>query len=278
MASGTNILSYLNRDTPVHRLTGVTKLAVFLIWTIVCMVTYDTRVLLSALFLSITVFLIAKIRFSEVKTVLIFIGIFLLLNDITLYLFAPEQGVVIYGTRHVLFQFTSRYTVTQEQLFYLFNVTLKYFTTVPIALLFILMTDPSEFASSLTRLKVSYRVSYAVSITLRYLNDVQNDLHSISQSQQARGIDLSRDAKLKDRVLGLAGIAIPLIFSSLDRIELISNAMDLRGFGKKDRRTWYCERPMTKTDYFVIVMAALLCAIAIAVTLSNAGRYYNPFI
>lgn len=278
MASGTNILSYVNRDTPVHRLTGVTKLAVFLIWTIVCMVTYDTRVLISALILSVTVFLIAKIRFSEVRTVLLFIGIFLLLNDITLYLFAPEQGVLIYGTRHVLFHFSERYTVTQEQLFYLFNVTLKYFTTVPIALLFILTTDPSEFASSLTRLKVSYRVSYAVSITLRYLNDVQNDLHNIAQAQQARGIDLTRDAKLKERVLGLAGIAIPLIFSSLDRIELISNAMDLRGFGKKERRTWYCERAMTKNDWLIIGAASVLAAAAIAVTLSNAGRYYNPFI
>nr|WP_202968607.1 energy-coupling factor transporter transmembrane component T [Oceanobacillus picturae] len=32
---------------------------------------------------------------------------------------------------------------------------------------------------------------------------------------------------------------MPLIFSSLERIEVISNAMELRGFGKKKKRTWY---------------------------------------
>lgn len=277
MASKNNLLSYIERDSPVHRLTGVTKLVVFLLWTIVCMVSYDTRVLVCAMLLSIVIFLVARIRLSEIRTVLIFIGVFLLLNDLTIYLFSPEQGVQIYGSRTLLFQFSERYTVTKEQLFYLFNVTLKYFTVVPIALLFLVTTDPSEFACSLTRLKVSFRVSYAVSITLRYIADVQNDYHNIAQSQQARGIDLSREAPLKDRVIGLSGIAIPLIFSSLDRIELISNAMDLRGFGKKERRTWYCERPMTRNDWFVIAGAILLAALAIAVTMTNGGRFYNPF-
>ena len=277
MASKNNLLSYIERDSPVHRLTGVTKLIVFLLWTIVCMVSYDTRVLICAMILSIVIFLIARIRFVEVRTVLIFIGVFLILNDLTIYLFSPEQGVQIYGSRTVLFQFSERYTVTKEQLFYLFNVTLKYFTVVPIALLFLITTDPSEFACSLTRLKVSFRVSYAVSITLRYITDVQTDLHNIAQSQQARGIDLSREAPLKERIAGLAGIAIPLIFSSLDRIELISNAMDLRGFGKRDRRTWYCERPMTRSDFIVIGAALFLAVAAIAVTLTNGGRFYNPF-
>ncbi len=277
MASKNNLLSYIERNSPVHRLTGVTKLVVFLLWTIVCMVSYDTRVLICAMILSIVIFLIARIRLSEIRTVLIFIGVFLLLNDLTIYLFSPEEGVRIYGSRTILFQFSERYTVTKEQLFYLFNVTLKYFTVVPIALLFLVTTDPSEFACSLTRLKVSFRVSYAVSITLRYINDVQNDYHNIAQSQQARGIDLSREAPLKDRIVGLAGIAIPLIFSSLDRIELISNAMDLRGFGKKERRTWYCERPMTRNDWIGIIGAVLLAAIAIGVTLTNGGRFYNPF-
>ncbi|HNY93827.1 MAG TPA: energy-coupling factor transporter transmembrane component T [Flexilinea sp.] len=272
------MLSYIKRDSPIHRLCGVTKLYTFLVWTIVCMLSYDTRVLLVVMALSIIIFYLAKIKLEEVRFVLLFILFFLLLNNITIYLFSPEEGVKIYGTRHVLFQFTNRYTVTKEQLFYLFNVTLKYFTVVPIALLFIVTTDPSEFASSLSRIGISYRISYAVSITLRYIADIQSDYHNISQSQQARGVDLSKNVPLRKRIAGISSIAVPLIFSSLDRIELISNAMDLRGFGKKEKRTWYCARPFQRIDTIVITGVTLFGLAALIVTFHDGTRFYNPFI
>ena len=65
--------------------------------------------------------------------------------------------------------------MTKEQLFYELNVILKYFATIPMALLFILTTDPSEFAASLNKIGVSYKVAYTVSIALRYIPDVQRD-------------------------------------------------------------------------------------------------------
>ena len=76
MASENNLLSYIDRDSPVHRLTGATKLIVFLLWTIVCMISYDTRVLGLALILSIIVLKIARIKFSEIRAVVLFILIF----------------------------------------------------------------------------------------------------------------------------------------------------------------------------------------------------------
>ncbi|MBQ6505398.1 MAG: energy-coupling factor transporter transmembrane protein EcfT [Flexilinea sp.] len=278
MATSTKILSYIPRETPVHRLCGATKLIVFLVWTIVCMLSYNTFVLLGALVFGIIVFRLAKIKVSEVRFVLITILVFLTLNTIAIYIFSPEEGVKIYGTRHELFRFSSRYTVTQEQLFYLFNVMLKYFTVVPIALLFIVTTDPSEFASSLNRIGVPYKISYAVAITLRYLADVQSDYVEISQAQQARGVDLSRKAPLKKRISGLIGIAVPLIFSSLDHIDLVSNAMDLRGFGKNNKRTWYSERPFSRADYIVIAVTIIAGAMALYVTFRNGSRFYNPFL
>ncbi len=272
------VLSYIPRESPVHRLCGAVKLIVFLAWTIVCMLTYHTWILAGALILGITVFAIAKIRLSEVRFVLITMFIFLTLNAFAIYLFSPEEGVKIYGTRHLLFSITERYTVTKEQLFYLLNVSLKYFTIVPIALLFMTTTDPSEFAASLNKIGISYKIAYAVAITLRYLADVQGDYVEISQAQQARGVDLSRKAPLRKRITGLAGIAVPLIFSSLDHIDLVSNAMDLRGFGKNPKRTWYSERPFQKADYIVMAGTILLSAAALFITFKGGSRFYNPFL
>ena len=272
------VLSYIPRESPVHRLSGATKMIVFLAWTIVCMLTYNTWVLLGALVFGVAVFILAKIRVSEVRFVLVTMLLFLALNAIAIYIFSPEEGVKIYGTRHVIYEFSSRYTVTQEQLFYLLNVVLKYFTVVPIALLFITTTDPSEFAASLNKIGVPYKICYSVAITLRYLADVQGDFVEISQAQQARGIDFSRKAPLRKRIAGLAGIAVPLIFSSLDHIDLVSNAMDLRGFGKNPKRTWYSARPFQRVDYIVMICTVILSAAALIVTFKNGSRFYNPFI
>lgn len=277
MASNSKVLSYIPRETPVHRLSGATKMIVFLAWTIVCMLTYHTWVLVCALILGILVFMLAKIKLREVRFVLVTMLVFLALNTIAIYIFSPEEGVKIYGTRHELARISARYSVTKEQLFYLLNVMLKYFTVVPIALLFITTTDPSEFAASLNHIGVSYKISYAVAITLRYLSDVQSDYMEISQAQQARGVDLSRKAPLRKRISGLAGIAVPLIFSSLDHIDLVSNAMDLRGFGKHSKRTWYAEKPFTGMDYAVIAGMVLISAAALYITFRSGSRFYNPF-
>src|SRR5690625_5383953 len=101
------------------------------------MLTYDTRVLLFLFVISITIFWLSKVALRDVAFVLIFILIFLLLNNIAIYLFSPQEGVSIYGTSHVLFEIAGRYNVTLEQLSYQFNITLKYFVVIPTALLFI---------------------------------------------------------------------------------------------------------------------------------------------
>ena len=39
------VLNYLPRESVIHKMTGTTKLAFFLLFTFASMVTYDTRVL-----------------------------------------------------------------------------------------------------------------------------------------------------------------------------------------------------------------------------------------
>ena len=274
----TEMLSYIKKDSPIHKLTGATKLICFLLWTIAAMITYDTRVLIGLFIAGIIVFKISKIKFEDVSFILYFILFFLLLNALLIFVFSPYQGVEIYGSRTDLFHLIGPYTVTKEQLFYELNLILKYFATIPMALLFILTTDPSEFAASLNKIGVSYKVAYTVSIALRYIPDVQRDYKDISFAQQARGIDLSSKEKLSKRIKNSAAILMPLIFSSLERIDKISLAMELRAFGNNKKRTWYNSRKFGKIDYIFIVILLIIVAISIAMVKVNGSRFYNPFI
>ena len=271
------LFGYIPRKTPIHRLTGASKLLLTLALSISAMITFDPRFLTLVIVMSITLFAAARLRLSEFRPVLALLVLFMVINNVAIYLFAPEQGVLIYGTRHELLCISQRYSITSEQLFYQFNVTLKYFSIVPVALIFFLTTEPGEFASSLNAVKVNFKVAYAVSLSLRYIPDVQRSYREISQAQQARGIDISKKAPLRARLAGILAILFPLVFSSLDKIEMISNAMELRGFGRLKRRTWYSARAFSKLD-FVIVGLSVLCVLLSVLTLViNGGRFYNPF-
>lgn len=272
------MIGYSDIDSPIHKLTGASKLIALIIWAVASMITYDTRVLLGMFVISIIVFKISKVKFKQVSFVLYFILIFLLLNNIAIFIFSPYEGVQIYGSRNDLFKIAGPYTITAQQLFYQFNITLKYFSIIPMALLFMVATNPSEFAASLNKIGVSYKIAYSVSIALRYIPDVQRDYQDISFAQQARGIDMSKKEKLTKRIKNSASILMPLIFSSLDRIEAISSAMELRAFGSNKKRTWYNGRAFKLGDYITILVVSIILIIAIMATISNGGRFYNPFI
>lgn len=272
------LLEYIHKDSFIHNLTGATKLICFLLWCIATMITYDTRILLFMLIFSIFLFKISKLSFKDIYFVLIFILFFLFLNNLFIFIFSPNTGSEIYGTKTILFNLIGNYSLSIEQLFYQLNITLKYFSVIPMALIFILTTNPSEFASSLNRIGVNYKISYAVSIALRYIPDILNDYKNISISKQARGIDLSKKEKLHKRIKNIFLILTPIIFSSIERIEKISCAMELRAFGCNKKRTWYTRRDFNKNDFISILVLSILVIISIIFLFINGGRFYNPFI
>jgi energy-coupling factor transport system permease protein len=177
----------------------------------------------------------------------------------------------------VLIEGKGRFTLTAEQLFYELNIFLKYTTMFPMAILVILTINPSEFAASLNRIGVPYTIAYAVSITFRYIPDIQRDFMNIYQVQQARGIELSKKQSLLKRLKGISAILLPLLFSSIDRIDVVSRAMELRSFGKYKKRTWYNYRPFGKGDITVLIVSALFFVLSMWFTFHDGSRFYNPF-
>lgn len=272
-----SLLTFSDKGTWIHRLCGVSKMIFFILWSVVGMVTYDTRILLFMFISSLALFAMSKTEYYQVSAVLKVIFFFLLVNVIAIFFFAPYQGSKIYGTRTELIHLADYYSITKEQLFYEINIILKYFTVIPVALMFVVTTNPSEFAASLNKLGIKYTIGYSIAIALRYIPDVQKNFQEIKTAQEARGIDMSKNVKLMVRIKNMAAIIFPLIFSSLERIDTISNAMELRGFGKHKKRTWYSERPFKTADYITIGAVILFSILAMVITFQDGSRFYNPF-
>lgn len=261
----------------LHRLSGASKLLFLLLVSLAAMLSYDTRLLLVIGLGALALFATSGIRLKDISFVLSFALAFALLNVLMIYLFAPQYGVEIYGEKTVLLDGLGAYSITAQELFYLFNLALKYVCTIPLALIFLMTTHPSQFASSLNQIGVSYKIAYSVSLTLRYIPDVQEEYQIIKLSQEARGLELSKKANFIQRVKGNLQMISPLIFSSLERIETISTAMELRRFGKNKKRTWYTYQEMTTRDSLIILGSIFMVILSIVLIWVNQGRFYNPW-
>ena len=273
-----NLFNYIDRPSPIHALTGASKLVCLLAWSVAAMTSFNTPLLIAMTAASFVLFRMAKLKLSDISVMLALMGVYIVMNNVLIYLFSPEHGCGIYESRTLLFTIVGRYTMTAEQLFYHLNVVLKNACTVPIALLFVCTTNPSEFAASLNKIGVSYKIGYAVALALRYIPDIQREYRDISLAQQARGVEMSsKKASVVSRLKAAGAILIPLILSSMERIETISNAMELRGFGKNPKRTWYMSRKFTGADIACMAVSILLMVISLLITSVN-GRFYNPFI
>lgn len=275
---GKQVLSYVDKGTWLHRLSGVTKLLFFLLWCVTSALTYDTRVLLIMIAISFALFAMSKTQWKQVGSVFKFILLMMVINVIAIFLLSPYQGCQIYHSRTVIAAGFPGHQVTAEELFYLFNVVIKYFTVTPAIFIFLVTTNPSEFAASLNLIGVPYTVSYSISIALRYIPDVQDDYRRIHNAQQARGIDMSSKASLTERIKRTSAIIFPLLFSTMERIDVVSNAMELRGFGKKKHRTWYAAKKLGAADYISFALTVAFCVFALVFTFYDGSRFYNPFL
>ncbi|GBG94199.1 energy-coupling factor transporter transmembrane protein [Ligilactobacillus salitolerans] len=260
----------------ISRLSGTTKIVLLLALSAIGMVSYDTRYLVVLTIFALIFFYSARLKWRQIKALVYAIVGFTLLNLVLVYIFSPQYGTQIYGSSHILFG-SGFLAVTAEELFYLLNMTLKYIFIVPLILAFLYTTDPSELAAGMNKIKIPYKVCYAVELSLRYIPDFLREYRQISFAQQARGLEISKKANLWQRVKGSSQILIPLVFSSLDRIEVTTRAMRLRRFGTQKKRSWYKAHPLSKLDWFLLGVTALLVVCGIWLFQVDQGRYYDPF-
>ena len=144
------ILGYQPGNSFIHALNATTKMIFLILVSIACMVTYDTRFLIAICILSLILLKIAGIKWKQVSFIVKFIIVFAVINILAVFIFQPTYGESLYHSKTVLIN-AGYFTLTAQELFYLLNVSLKYICSIPLVLLFLLTTNPSQFAASLNK-------------------------------------------------------------------------------------------------------------------------------
>lgn len=268
---------YVEKDSCFHRLDGSIKFLLFMTWTIITFMFLDIRVFLFMILVGMAFLYLSNIPFQRIKVLVWVMLTFNFINSLFILVITPAYGSELTRTStDVLYIGYSM--INLETIFYVITLSLKYANLLPITLVFIFTTHPSRFASSLNKIGVPYKIAYTVNISLRYIPDIQQELKKILLSQQARGVGFKKgEAPLKQRIKNITSIAVPLITSALQRIEVVSNAMDLRGFGKHKKRTWYNGTSFQTMDYVVFILCIVSLALAIWLKINMLQTFWYPF-
>lgn len=261
------IINLIPGDTYLHKLSGATKTRMFAVLIVVTIMTFDVRILFPLLVIGLFAFFSLKPDWKQIWWLIVLVIIGNLTNLVLYWLASPNAGMEYSNGSTVLYAFNDYLIVTAETMWYLFARMVKMMTTFFLSLTYILAITPSEVAAGLYSMRVPYKLCAVVALALRYIPDIGRDYTNIKVSMQCRGVELdAKRASLLSRLKQTVLILVPLIISSFDRIGNIANAMDLRGFGKKKKRTYYSEHEPTKADNIFKVaysIIGILCIVYI---------------
>ncbi len=268
---------YVDSDSFFHRMDPSLKLLIFILWSITVFMFLDIRIDVILLALGIIFLSFSKIPFRTIKNLFIVVIVFNLINAVFIFLITPGYGTVLTGKTNIICG-VWRYQLSVETLFYIITLSLKYISLLPIAMILIFTTHPSRFSSSLNKVGVPYKIAYTFNIIFRYIPDIQYEFKTIAHAQAARGLSFGKDEKsFSKRVKNLFNITIPLINSALNRIDKVTNAMDLRGFGKHNKRTWYNATEFTKADYIMLLVTVVVFALFVIFRFQSNAKFWYPF-
>ena len=271
------VINYVPGPTFFHKLSGFTKVFFFIVMTVAIIATYDVRILWPLFFVNLGIMISMKPNYKPIVFMFLFSFVTVtLIGNVMLFVVSPDAGLNNIGAEHILWSSaTGRFYLSKEWIWYTFVVFTKRTASFASVIAFALMTTPSEFASGLNKCGLSYKVCTIISLAYRTIPDIANDFVNIRNSMMMRGVELGKKAPLWTRLKNNVTLLVPLIMTSFGKVTNIANAMDLRGYGKMKKRTWYVEHDPTKADKLIRALTWTL--LALTVFYIAYARIINPW-
>ena len=259
-----DIINLVPGSTYLHRLTGTTKVRLFIVLIVYVMISFDLPLLLPVFIGGLIALFSLKPKWKTLKPIIIIVVLMNIFNIFLFWLASPHIGLSFTNDDTVLFAFNNYLVLTRGTLWYMIVRLLKMLTSFVISLVFIISITPSEMAAGLNSIGLPYKFGSIVEIAFRYIPDISRDYQNIAISMQCRGLELDKKkTKAFARLKQIVMILIPLVITSFDRVNDIANAMDLRGFGKHKKRTYYAEHEKIKGENIFVALYIILLIIII---------------
>ncbi len=249
---------YYPRKSFVHSLDPRVKLLALIAFIVLLFCSFNFLSLILCAIVLFAAIGFAKLPlgsvFRSIKAVIFILVITAILNvlfhsgDHPLY----EYGVIHITVEGIIFTVF----LCLRLLFLVMASAVLTLTTTPVAL-----ADGIE--SLLGFLKVVHfpvrELALVISIALRFIPTLMDEVHRIINAQKARGADFDTGNIFK-RIKALIPVLIPLLVSAFMRAADLADAMDARCYSGSDKRTRYKKLKFSWRDLVATIIFALLIA------------------
>lgn len=244
-------LIYVNNDSKLHRMHPLVKLLLLISFSISVFVAPSWQsgtILLASLLFAYRLaslglgFFFRKLRF------ILFFAFFILIVQIL----AVKEGLLIWQ----LSLGALTLSVWSEGLLGGVGMMLRFVNIISSSYLFIATTDPNRLAYSLMQIGLPYRFGFMLITALRFIPVFQQELEQVKNAQMAKGIDLEG---LSPRQLIRAAryLLVPLVISSLSKVDSLSNSMEGRAFGLYSERSYMYSNSWSRSDKITLVLTPI---------------------
>lgn len=264
---------YVPYNSFLHKLDARTKIAATILLMVALFMDYPTwsmRALMGGiLFIVLSIFLyVSKMKISSILSSLKsmwFMVIFLLI----IYILVPKEN----NTLGVAFSING-FVVYYDSFAEAARIIMRLVMMIMITMILTATTRPLDLTFALEWYMYPLRVFHfpaseiamMLSIALRFIPTLLDDADRIMKAQSSRGVDF-KHGKLKEKIVGITSLIIPLFVSSFIRSDELASAMECRGYDPREKRSRYRVYKFYFGDIlyiiFVIALVALIMTISI---------------
>jgi energy-coupling factor transport system permease protein len=278
---------YRPRNTFIQRLDPRTRF-IFMACIILALTIpeiWDYRIILPLFLVSLTLYLLARIEWQDVRRAWIYITILVFfivgLNAVLSGRGGPSSvtdipsPVVVYVP--IIERLGWEVSITVSKLWFALNQIPRMLTMALLAIPLPYTLDPNIYGTAFRRMGVSDKISFTMDLAFRFLPTFARDLTITMDAQRARGYEMDKlKGGIVARIQRLAPLVIPVVMQSTVTGEEVIDAMDLRAFGTKPR-SWLKELHYASRDYFMIGLGvAIFLTCCILKWGFGIGGYFVP--
>lgn len=101
-----------------------------------------------------------------------------------------------------------------------------------------------------------------ISLSIRYIPSLTSEANRIIRAQKLRGINFY-SKNIKEKIISISGILIPMFIMSLKKAETTADIMDIRLYNYGKSKTNYRSNAWKKVDTFLLILNILILIIVI---------------
>ena len=254
---------YRPRDTFIQRLDPRTRLLFFfcVIFGLTLPDIWDYRVILPLFAMSLTLYLMARIEWKDVRRVWIFIFIlvFMIVGLNALLSGRGGPASVTNLTTPIVFSFIG-IDITVGKIWFALTQVIRMLAMTLLAIPIPYTIDPNIYGTAFRKMGASDKVSFTMDLAFRFMPTFARDFTITMDSQRARGYELEKvGGGIASRLRKLAPLIIPVVMQSTVTGEEVIDAMDLRAFGTNPR-TWIKADDLRykSADYFMLGLGLVI--------------------